>query len=155
VSPLIHDRPTDGLQGKFSMQYVLAAALLDGRVGLDAFEDRAVQRPEAQALLPRVAVHEDPGIPTGANPIEDGYVAVEVRLRGGAVLTRRVTHPHGSPADPLRPDELAMKFRDCAAAVLDPGQAETALARLLGLEHEPDVRSVVAALTPAAAAAAR
>jgi 2-methylcitrate dehydratase PrpD len=150
VSPLIHDRPTDGLQGKFSMQYVLAAALLDGRVGLDTFADEAVRRPPAQALLPLVTVREDPGIPAGANPIEDGYVDVEVRLRDGASLTRRVAHPRGSAADPLRPDELARKFRDCAATVLDPDQVELALARLLALEHEPDVRSVVATLTPAA-----
>ncbi|HSR25820.1 MAG TPA: MmgE/PrpD family protein, partial [Candidatus Eisenbacteria bacterium] len=149
VSPLIHDRPRTGLEGKFSMQYVLAAALLEGRVGLDAFADEAVRRPAAQELVPRVIVQEDPGIPTGANPIEEGHVTVEVRLRGGASLTRRVTHPRGSPADPLRQDELAAKFRDCASAVLHRDQAERALARLMALEREPDVRSLVTELTPA------
>lgn len=149
VSPLIHDRPATGLEAKFSMQYVLAAALLDGRVGLDAFEDAAVRRPEARALLPRVTVHEDPGIHGGANPIEGGHVDVEVRLRAGATLTRRVVHPRGSPADPLRPDDLAAKFLDCADAALDPEQAESALGRLRRIEREPDVRALVAALTPA------
>src|SRR5207245_5103444 len=62
VSPLIYDRPATGLEGKFSMQYVLAAALLDGRVGLDAFDDDAVRRPAARALLARVTVHADPSI---------------------------------------------------------------------------------------------
>lgn len=152
VSPLIHDRPTNGLEAKFSMQYVLAAALLDGRIGLDAFRDEAVHRPEAQALLAHITVHEDAGIPVGANPIEEGHVDVEVRLRGGAVVTRRVTHPRGSPADPLRPEDLAAKFRGCAAAVLDRDQAEAAFQRLLEVDREPDVRGLVAALTPAAAA---
>jgi 2-methylcitrate dehydratase PrpD len=149
VSPLIYDRPATGLEAKFSMQYVLAAALLDGRVGLDAFEDDAVRRPEAKALLPRVTVHEEPAIAGGVNPIEEGHVDVELRLRGGATLSRRVTHPRGSPADPLRVEDLAAKFRDCAAAALDPDQVETALARLLRVEREPDVRALVAALTPA------
>jgi 2-methylcitrate dehydratase PrpD len=154
VSPLIHDRPRTGLEGKFSMQYVLAAALLDGRVGLDAFDDGAVRRPEAQALVPRVTVQEDPSIVTGANPIEEGHVTVAVRLRDGASLTRRVTHPRGAPAEPLRPEELAAKFLDCAGAALDPDRAERALGRLRTLEREPDVRALVAALTPAAVVAA-
>jgi 2-methylcitrate dehydratase PrpD len=149
VAPLIHDRPATGLEAKFSMQYVLAAALLDGRIGLDAFEDAAVRRPEAQALLARVAVREDPGIAGGFNPIEEGHVDVELRLRAGATLTRRVAHPRGSPADPLRPEELAAKFRDCADAALEPEQADAALARLLRVELEPDVRGLVASLTPA------
>lgn len=153
VSPLIHDRPRTGLEGKFSMQYVLAAALLDGGVGLDAFADASVQRPEAQALLPLVTVHEDAGIHGGRNPIEEGHVDVEVRLRGGGVLSRRILHPRGSPADPLRPDELGVKFLDCAAAALGREQAEAALARLLAVEREPDVRALAAALTPAPAVA--
>jgi 2-methylcitrate dehydratase PrpD len=148
VSPLIHDRPVTGLEAKFSMQYVLAAALLDGRVGLDAFEDAAVRRPEAQALLPRVTVHEDPGIAGGVNPIEEGHVDVELRLRAGGTLTRRVSHPRGSPADPLRAEDLAAKFLDCADAALEPEEAEAALARLLRIDREPDVRGLVAALTP-------
>ncbi|HYW25110.1 MAG TPA: MmgE/PrpD family protein [Terriglobales bacterium] len=149
VAPLIHDRPATGLEAKFSMQYVLAAALLDGRVGLDAFEDAAVRRPAAQALLPRVTVHEDPTIAAGANPIEEGHVDVEVRLRAGATLTRRVVHPRGSPRDPLRPADLAAKFLDCADAALEPEEAEAALTRLLAVEREPDVRGLVASLTPA------
>jgi 2-methylcitrate dehydratase PrpD len=148
VSPLIHDRPTTGLEAKFSMQYVLAAALLDGRVGLEAFEDPAVRRPEVQALLPRVTVHEEPSVAGGANPIEEGHVDVELRLRAGTTLTRRVVQPRGSPGDPLRPDDLAAKFLDCADAALEPDQAEVALARLLAVDREPDVRALVAQLTP-------
>jgi 2-methylcitrate dehydratase PrpD len=154
VSPLIHDRPRTGLEGKFSMQYVLAAALLDGRVGLDAFRDEAVERPAAQELLRRVTVHEDPAIETGANPIEEGHVTVDLRLRGGGSLTRQVIHPRGSPAEPLRPEDLAAKFLDCAVPVLGRERAEQALARLQAVEREPGVRGLVAALTPAVPVAA-
>ena len=51
---LIHDRPQSALEGKFSMQYCLAAAVLDGKVGMDAFTDQQVLRPEAQDLIPKV-----------------------------------------------------------------------------------------------------
>ncbi|MEC8910126.1 MAG: MmgE/PrpD family protein, partial [Chloroflexota bacterium] len=49
---LIHSRPKEGLEGKFSMQYCLAAEILDGKVGMSSFTDEQVMRPEAQALIP-------------------------------------------------------------------------------------------------------
>ena len=41
---LIHSRPTGGLEGKFSMQYCLAAEILDGGIGLASFTDEQVMR---------------------------------------------------------------------------------------------------------------
>ena len=51
LAPLIHAAPTTGLEGKFSLQYAVAATLLDGRPGIESFTDDAVARPAAQALL--------------------------------------------------------------------------------------------------------
>jgi 2-methylcitrate dehydratase PrpD len=61
VQPLIHHRPRTGLEGKFSLEYGIAAALLDGAPGLDSFTDAAVQRPEAQELVERIDVELEPG----------------------------------------------------------------------------------------------
>jgi 2-methylcitrate dehydratase PrpD len=55
TSALIHHRPTSGLEGKFSMEYCVAAAVLDGEIRLRSFDDGQVQRPAAQELLRRVA----------------------------------------------------------------------------------------------------
>ncbi len=115
---LIYDRPETGLQGKFSMPYVIAAAILDRRLGFDSFTDAAVARPDAQALLKRVSVVEDTAGPDAWNPTAQGSVAVEVQTRGGQRLARRVDHPRGSPQAPLRHEELVTKFRDCAHRVL-------------------------------------
>ena len=49
---LIHSRPTGGLEGKFSMQYCLAAEIIDGQIGLATFTDEQVMRTEAQDLIP-------------------------------------------------------------------------------------------------------
>jgi 2-methylcitrate dehydratase PrpD len=152
VQPLIHPRPASGLEGKFSMQYVLAAALLDGRLGLDSFSDAAVARPEARDLLARVSVHEDPAIATRGHPIDEGHVEVSVRLRDGTRLRRRVERPRGSPELPLTQEELSAKFRDCVNAALEPDRADQALAALWALERQPDVRSLAAAMRPVAGA---
>ncbi len=146
--PLIHDRPQTGLQGKFSMQYVVAAALLDRRLGFDSFSDAAVLRPAAQALLRRVTVVEDPAIPDAANPMEQGYVTVEVRTRTGRRFTGRVDHPRGSPELPLGRAELVAKFRDCAARALDPASVDRAVTLLDAIESVRDVNTLVDSLVP-------
>jgi len=148
TQPLIHDRPQTGLQGKFSMQYVVAAALLDRRLGLDSFSDAAVRRPDAQALLRRVTVAEDPAIPDAAYPMEQGFVTVEVRTRTGRRLVGRVDHPRGSPELPLGRAELIAKFRDCAARVLDPASVDRAVTLLDAIESVRDVNTLVDALVP-------
>ncbi len=56
LQPLIHSRPTTGLEGKFSLEYAIAAFLLDGHINFHTFSDEAVQRPEAQPLIERVEI---------------------------------------------------------------------------------------------------
>ena len=151
---LIYDRPQTGLQGKFSMPYVIAAAILDRCLGLDSFTDAAVARADARALLEKVTVVEDAAVPDAWNPSAQGSVTVEVQTRGGRRLARRVDHPRGSPQAPLRHEELVAKFRDCARRVLAPESVERALGLLESVETVPDVNALVATLVPRGAAAA-
>ena len=61
VVPLIHYRPDTGLQGKFSLEYGAAAALLDRYPGFGSFTDAAVRRPAARHLTGLVKAELDPG----------------------------------------------------------------------------------------------
>jgi len=56
-------RPETGLSGKFSLQYTLAAALLDGKVGIHTFTDQRLAAPDMQTLLAKITVDMDPTIP--------------------------------------------------------------------------------------------
>jgi 2-methylcitrate dehydratase PrpD len=145
--PLIHDRPETGLEGKFSMPYVMAAAILDRRLGLDSFTDAAVRRPEAQELLQRVTTAEDPSMTDAWNPTAQGHVVVTVRA-GGREHWRRIDHPRGSREVPLHHDELVEKFRDCAHRALAPDAVERALGLLESVETVADVNALVDTLVP-------
>jgi len=145
--PLIHDRPKTGLEGKFSMPYVMAAAVLDRRLVLDSFTDAAVRRPEAQALLQKVTTIEDPSMADAWNPTAQGHVVVTVRA-AGREHTRRIDHPRGSREIPLRHDELVEKFRDCAHRALAADAVERALSLLESVETVADVNTLVGALVP-------
>jgi 2-methylcitrate dehydratase PrpD len=66
VVPLIHHRPDSGLQGKFSLEYAAAAALLDSYAGFGSFTDEAVRRAEvhtADGAVLRTRQQYPPGSP--------------------------------------------------------------------------------------------
>ncbi len=150
--PLIYERATTGLEGKFCLGYTLAAALWDGRLGLDTFTDQMVARPQVQRLAERVRAEEDPAFEVRHNPIEEGHVDLKVRLRDGSEVTERVEQPLGSPRRPLDADDLRAKYRDCAATVLPAAQVESSLRALERLEALASVTQFVSELTPAAVA---
>jgi 2-methylcitrate dehydratase PrpD len=113
VLPLIHHRPQDGLQGKFSLEYAAAAALLDTYAGFGSFTDEAVRRDEARRLIGLVETKLDPG----GDWLLDGELEAEVHTADGTVLRARQQYPPGSPARPPTPDQLAAKLADCVAGL--------------------------------------
>ncbi|MHB8660014.1 MAG: MmgE/PrpD family protein [Solirubrobacteraceae bacterium] len=121
LQPLIHHRPVTGLQGKFSLEYGLVAALLDGRPGLNSFTDDAVQRPEAQQLMERVAVNPREG---GVGLLA-GEVTLSVTLRDGGRRRTSLDLPPGAPSRPPTEAELREKLEACAGEIADQVQAVT------------------------------
>jgi 2-methylcitrate dehydratase PrpD len=113
VLPLIHHRPESGLQGKFSLEYAAAAALLDEYAGFGSFTDEAVRRVEARRLVGAVETKLDPG----GDWLLDGELEAEVHTADGAVLRTRQKYPPGSPARPPTPEQLAAKLADCVAGL--------------------------------------
>ena len=141
--PLRSEPPTTGLQGKFSMEYCLAAALLDGAVGLATFTDDAVRRPAARDLMSKVETVE------GEAPAEfpiGGYADLRVTLSDGTEHAHRVDVALGDPARPVSYERLVAKFRDCCDGVLPAGATDRTLAALDRLADLPDIRELTAAL---------
>lgn len=112
LAPLIHSRPRSGLQGKFSLEYGIAAALIDGQPGLGSFTDDAVRRPDAVRLGELVEVVATDG---GSNLLA-GEVELEVTLEDGSVARGELRLPPGAPGRPPTEDELGTKLELCAGA---------------------------------------
>jgi 2-methylcitrate dehydratase PrpD len=136
---LIHERPKTALQGKFSMQYCLAAALLDRKIGLGTFTDQQVLRPEVQSLIPRVTMRRVPGY-EGQKSWTEAYNQVELHLKDGRVLTERADRIPEGALRGVTMDEIEAKFRDCASAVLTSGATEELVDSLGRLEEVEDIR---------------
>jgi 2-methylcitrate dehydratase PrpD len=117
VQPLIHARPRTGLEGKFSLEYAVAAALLDGYPGFSSFTDAAVNRPEAQRLSAAVETVETVRRADMGEGLLAGEVDIAVHLTGGRELRTRLAHPPGSPRRPPSPEALRDKFAACGTDV--------------------------------------
>ncbi|MGW1675870.1 MmgE/PrpD family protein [Saccharopolyspora sp. NPDC002376] len=112
VKPLIHDRPTTGLEGKFSLPYAVATALLDDYPDFAAFTGEAVNRNAAQELLRKVELEHTPG----ADGLLTGEVDIEVE-HDDPTLHVRLAHPPGAPSRPPTSAELGEKFKACGPDV--------------------------------------
>ena len=142
---LVSRDPQTALEGKFSIEYVAAATLLDRALTLETFTDAMVRRPAIRGLMQKVRRYRiaDDEVYSGIT----GYTDVEVKTSRGRFAVR-VDRVPGSPAWPLTDVDGAAKFIDCAARVLGAERA----GRLLQLCREcralPDIRELVRATVP-------
>jgi 2-methylcitrate dehydratase PrpD len=136
-------RPAVGLAGKFSLQYTLAAALLDGKVGIGTFTDERLHAADMQALLGRIAVRMDQAIPAR---FETMHVLARVELADGQVLETRCDGPRGMWGQPPVPDaDHRVKVRDCLATALAPEAVERSIALAERIDElaPPDVAELM------------
>jgi 2-methylcitrate dehydratase PrpD len=122
-------RPAQVVEAQFSIPFLVAAALLRGRVGIG--EVAAVDDPQVLALADRIqgAVRED------AAP---NWAQITVRRADGRAASLETTRPSGSPEKPLGDAQLQAKFRDCAAHAVRPIGAEVVERAMWFIEHLED-----------------
>jgi len=131
---LIHHRPKTALEGKFSMEYCMARALLDGKIKLAQFSEEKVLEPKVQELLQRVKYVHPEGTEGQRLP-----EVVTVKLRDGRQYSHEVLLAKGSPGNPMTIAELQVKYRDCANLVLSPEDTERSLELVTHLEEVRDI----------------
>lgn len=119
--PLVKVNPQTGLEGKFSIEYAAAAALIDGRLDLDSFTDEAVQRPEIRKMMKRVSRYRIPADKMYSGIA--GFMDLAVKTPRGTHEMRIETMP-GSLEWPLSPSDKATKFMTCAMQVLSTERAD-------------------------------
>jgi 2-methylcitrate dehydratase PrpD len=147
---VFHDNPQTGLQGRTSISYCVARAIIDRRMGLAQFTDEKVQDPIVRKLLPKVHTEVPPELSREALRGRVNQVAapavMRITLRDGRVLNTRVEHHRGAPERPLTHEELVQKYRDCATMVLDPGHVDRAREMIEHLESVADAAELTALL---------
>src|SRR6185437_1774577 len=114
--------PQNDWQGRGSLPYTLAEALVTGRLDGTSYRGDAATRGEIRVLAAKIE-HE---IDRGAKPNQfKGWVIAE--LEDGRMLEKIEPHNRGSAERPLRDFDILKKFRDNAGARFDD-------ARVAGIE---------------------
>jgi 2-methylcitrate dehydratase PrpD len=141
---LLYDRPSSGLEGKFSMPFCAAAAVVRGQVGIDTFDVATLRDPAIVAMQTRVTMRVDDTLDASAPSLTQARVTV--RLLDGRVLTASANGARGYPARPASHEELSAKFISCATQTLSASQAAAALDTLREIESIRDIRTLTAQL---------
>jgi len=134
--------PRTPYQAKFSMAYCIAAALLEGRVGLEQFAaDRlgpvGVREPNLAKLLRRTRV-------TVAEDLTNRYptrwpARLALTLTDGSVIRSASDYPRGHPENPIPTDRLEDKFTALVSSRVGTETAAVALRTVRRFEKLEDM----------------
>lgn len=134
---LVATKPQSGIEARFSPEYVFAAALLDGALRLDHFDDRPVEA-RIMALARKASRRHDDSAPRMSSDPTTRFVILDIALNDGTQLQRRFD---GLPS--LTSPE--QKFKDATAgrpafadipALVRSMESEADLTRLLSLLNQ-------------------
>ena len=140
-----HVSPSDhsGLESKFSMEFSLASILVLRKAGLAEYSDEVVNRADIQAVIRKT----DYTVFSDEEAEAKGYhlwtTFLDLTLKDGRTISARVDAAKGSADYPMNEEEVAEKFRDCAAfAKMPKNTVEKAIDLVLNLEKVADIRDL-------------
>jgi 2-methylcitrate dehydratase PrpD len=141
---LIHSSAGNGLEGKFCAEFCVASALVDGNVGLKSFEDANVLRPSVQQEMPKIRRRILPPEEKVNNVF--GPAIVQITLRNGRVLSKRIDIAKGDPRKPMSEKEVYDKYAECSSAVFRKQTIDKTYAMMQTLQKISDVRQLTTLL---------
>ena len=126
--------PRSGLDGKFSVEYCAAVALVDGEVGIDTFTDERRFRPDVDAALGKVRV-----VPS-SEPVSATATAL---LRDGSQVSETCEHFRGSIANPMSVEERLAKAAACVRMVHGAADSDRLITLLERLDELDDLSELM------------
>jgi len=140
-------KPQSDYDAKFSVQFVMAAAMVRGRFTLKELEDEALNDAEILALCQRV---EFEPWPESRYP---AYYSGQVRIRcyDGREFVHTEMVNRGADERPLTAKQVEEKFFDSASYAVDPQRAAAIRDAVLALPTAPDLSGLLATIAAPAA----
>jgi len=139
---LCYHRPETTLEAKFSLEYCVAIALLEGEVRLKHFlDDSWLKKKMVQELIRKARYEHPPDIGTGMDLPQE----VVIRTKNGKQYSMRVTQyeTKGHPDNPMTEEELLAKYRDCTGYVLSEASIKTSTDILRNLESLDSISKLI------------
>lgn len=122
--------PADIEQAKFSVGYLVPYALVHGAPRIAAFTETALNDERLRAIQPKITAAVEADLGRGD---DDSPARLRITMADGEVLEARKDYSTGSNKVPMMAAQLAEKFHDCAAVVMQRAAAARMLAMLEAL----------------------
>ncbi|HEY0867187.1 MAG TPA: MmgE/PrpD family protein [Fimbriimonas sp.] len=134
-------RPESRETADHSLPYITCAALVDGTVTLDTYEERRFRDESLLGLVAKTKVVADEALdsvyPQGGIPNR-----VRVRLKSGESFESRVDAPSGHVLNPMSDPAVETKFRSMADRMLGAKGSDAALENLWSLDQADDLGEI-------------
>lgn len=144
--PLIYRRPKTGLQGKFSLDYTVARALISGHVNLDDFTDERVNQPEVLNLMDKMKWIVKYPMPKQGSASEFDPKSILIKLKDGREIFKEVLVSKGMQENPLTQEEFKEKYFYCASVVLPKEKVIESFTMLSNLKEIEDINELMKTL---------
>ena len=131
-----NDNPETVYQGKFSLQYCTALALVKKNGNLDTFTEDNLWDDEVRNMMDKVNVFTDDEV-NQAYPEKWG-AKVKVHLKNGEIIELTTEYPKGDPENNVTKEDLYNKFMVLSKDI-DKSQAEEVADNVLSLEDIDDL----------------
>ena len=131
--------PATDSHARISLQYTMAEALHEGRLGKTAYSAENLRNPEILRLAQRVRYYVDPAFP-GPGRFKG---AVQITLHDGRVISETQEHNLGSPENPMNAEQLRAKFDENAGGILSPSERTRLAEEIDQLEAQDDTSAIV------------
>jgi 2-methylcitrate dehydratase len=128
-----------------SLPFLLASALLDGRLSLDAFRDERLRDPKLRELMQRIRVEHDPSL-TQRFP-DELPSRLHIATTHGERFTLETTYPRGHVRNPASVADIEAKFTAMAGGLISPSRQAAIREALANIDRCPDASDLVSMLT--------
>lgn len=133
--------PDSPMQGKFSIPYCMAIALIYKELDMSFFfTDSEITDKKVIELTKKGSVEIDTSF---NDSIARTGAEVSVYLKDGTVYTERVNYPKGDPSNPLTRDELVTKFRKLAGFHIAEENLDDLIDMVEELDRLKDIRTLI------------
>ncbi len=139
-SVLTYHEPKTGTEGKFSLEFCVVSALLEGSVGIGQFRDEVVASAPIAETIAKFDWKDLEGDITSPFASE-----VTVTLAGGRKAVGKAEKPLGEPGNPMSEEQIYDKYLECAGSIISGGVAERTLELLKALDELGDINELVEA----------
>jgi len=130
-----------GREAQVSLQHAVAAALVQGKAGLDQFTDACVNDPAIIEMRRCIEVAGDAAIPTIA-------AEMEIRTIAGKRYSLATKAARGSPSNPMKDGEIEAKLRGEAERWRSGYDAQPLIEAVWSLEQSDDASNLTAMTVP-------